>query len=309
MLLPIWMKIETINRQILTRKNRDAEHGVSEKIFESMTQVEWLFGRIMALVDGETASLVSSRMEPQEYYNSRKLTIISYIKGMTQQLELIGESNELGWIEDVGQNRTYVLDNLKKFFNKKNISVDWEHDYDENQTSHGDTEVYFGRFWFDGDNNNEYFIELYETNGGKMFFNLYTYDKKDDQYYMEAGGLGTDAAKIDDFWKLVAFAVKNRKGIHRSSNVKEMKESKDFNWIEDVTPRMDATLLKPGQKFYDKWGDVIRVLEYLGRDDEGEICYKPPCSLLRFRKIKDPSGYIPIPGLPADDPQNTDMVM
>ena len=177
MLSPIWMKIETINRQILTRKNRDAEHGVSETLFESMGQIEWLFGRIMALVDGETASLVSSRMEPQEYYNSRKLTIISHIKGMAQQLELLGESN-------------------------------------------------------------------------------------------------------------------------------------DFDWVEDVTPRMDATLLKPGQKFYDKWGDVIRVLEYLGGSHgEGEVCYKPPCSLLRFRKIKDPSGYRIIPGLPADDPQNTDMIM
>jgi len=177
MLLPIWMKIETINRQILTRKNRDDEHGVSETLIESMDQIEWLFGRIMALVDGETDSLVSSRMEPQEYYNSRKLTIISYIKGMAQQLELLGESN-------------------------------------------------------------------------------------------------------------------------------------DFDWVEDVTPRMDATLLKPGQKFYDKWGGVIRVLEYLGRNDsDGEVCYEPPCSLLRFRKVKDPSGYRMIPGLPSDDPQNTDMIM
>ncbi len=101
MLLPIWMKIETINRQILTIKNRDAEHGVSETLFESMDQIEWLFGRIMALVDGETASLVSSRMEPQEYYNSRKLSIISHIKGMAQQLELLGESNDFDWVEDI----------------------------------------------------------------------------------------------------------------------------------------------------------------------------------------------------------------
>jgi hypothetical protein len=106
MLLPIWMKIETINRQILTRKNRDAEHDVSETLFESMGQIEWLFGsRIMALVDGETDSLVSSRMEPQEYYNSRKLSIINHIKGMTQQLELLGESNDFDWAKDIKPNR------------------------------------------------------------------------------------------------------------------------------------------------------------------------------------------------------------
>jgi len=114
MLLPIWMKIETINRQILTRKNRDTEHDVSETLFESMGQIEWLFGRIMALVDGETDSLVSSRMEPQEYYNSRKLTMISYIKGMTQQLELLGESNDFEWVKNIKPNRRdskyYIID-------------------------------------------------------------------------------------------------------------------------------------------------------------------------------------------------------
>jgi hypothetical protein len=114
MLLPIWMKIETINRQILTRKNRDAEHDVSETLFESMGQIEWLFGRIMALVDGETDSLVSSRMEPQEYYNSRKLSIINHIKGMTQQLELLGESNDFDWAKDIKPNRRdskyYIID-------------------------------------------------------------------------------------------------------------------------------------------------------------------------------------------------------
>ena len=311
MLLLIWMKIHTINKEIRKKSDDYPSALYSDKggeTFESIIQVEWLFGKIMALVAGK----VDTAIKPQDYYEARKINIITNIKGILSQLELIGESNDLGWIEDVGQNRTYVLDKLKKFFNKKGIDVDWEHDYDENQTSHGDTEVYFGRFWFDGDDNNEYFIELYESDGGKMFFDLYVYDKRQDQYYRDAG-YGDEArlnpTKPEDFWRLVSWLVLVKKGMHRSPNATSMNESDDFDWIEDVSPRMDSTLLKPGQKFYDKWGDVIRVLEYLGRDDEGEVCYEPPCSLLRFRKIKDPSGYIPIPGLPADDPQNTDMVM
>lgn len=312
MLLLIWMKINVINKEI-RKKSDDYPNALysdkGKESFESIIQVEWLFGKIMALVAGE----VNTSIKPQDYYEARKINIITNIKNILPQLELIGESNDLGWIEDVGQDRTYVLDKLKKFFNEKGIKVDWEHDYDENQTSHGNTEIYFGRFWFDGKNNNEYFIELYESDGGEMIFDLYVYDKKDDQYYRDEGygdEQRINPSKADDFWRLVGWLVLLKKGMHTSPNAKSMKESNDFDWIRDVTPRMDANSLKPGQKFYDKWRDIIRVLEYLGRDDdEGEVCYKPPCSLLRFRKIKDPSGYRMIPSLPADDPQNTDMVM
>ena len=84
-------------------------------------------------------------------------------------------------------------------------------------------------------------------------------------------------------------------------------ESNSLDWIENTAPKFTAELLEPGQKFYDKWGDVTRVLEYMGKDDEN-ICYEPPCTLLKFRKIKDPSGYHPYLGVPADDPLNTDMI-
>ena len=93
-------------------------------------------------------------------------------------------------------------------------------------------------------------------------------------------------------------------------------ESNSLDWIENTAPKFTAELLEPGQKFYDKWGDVTRVLEYMGKDDEN-ICYEPPCTLLKFRKIKDPSGYHPYQyglrgpfriGVPADDPLNTDMI-
>jgi len=84
-------------------------------------------------------------------------------------------------------------------------------------------------------------------------------------------------------------------------------ESNSLDWIENTTPKFTAELLEPGQKFYNKWGDVTRVLEYIGKDEEN-ICYEPPCTLLKFRKIKDPSGYHPYQGVPVDDPLNTDMI-
>ena len=84
-------------------------------------------------------------------------------------------------------------------------------------------------------------------------------------------------------------------------------ESNSLEWIENTAPKFTAELLEPGQKFYNKWGDVTRVLEYIGKDEEN-ICYEPPCTLLKFRKIKDPSGYHPYQGVPADDPLNTDII-
>ena len=84
-------------------------------------------------------------------------------------------------------------------------------------------------------------------------------------------------------------------------------ESNSLDWIENTAPKFTAELLELGQKFYDKWGDVTRVLEYMGKDEEN-ICYEPPCTLLKFRKIKDPSGHHPYQSVPADDPLNTDMI-
>ena len=120
MLLPIWMKIHTINRQILTRDKQDIDGNV-DKLFENMGRIEWMFERMMKLVDGETllmynnGQMISSiGLEPQEYYNSKKLTMISYIKGMTQQLELLGESNDFEWVKNIKPNRRdskyYIID-------------------------------------------------------------------------------------------------------------------------------------------------------------------------------------------------------
>lgn len=101
MLLPIWMKIHTINRQILTRDKQDIDGNV-DKLFENMGRIEWMFERMMKLVDGEvnTSMVTALSLKPHDYYKSKRLTIISLIKGMLSQLELIGESKDLDWIKD-----------------------------------------------------------------------------------------------------------------------------------------------------------------------------------------------------------------
>jgi hypothetical protein len=229
----------------------------------------------------------------------------------------LNESDDLQWIKDVGIGRIDMIQKIKEKLANRDVEVEWEKEhlgYHQEETNGTRGEV-FAKFFYDtGDG--EFFIELIESENGLYGFYVYEYDEKYDTYYVNVNysSLGTPR-ESDEFWRHVCWTVLNQMGAFpkkdKSGDLGDyLKESEDFDWIEDVTPRMDATLLKPGQKFYDKWGDVIRVLEYLGRDDdEGEVCYKPPCSLLRFRKIKDPSGYRMIPGLPADDPQNTDMIM
>ena len=111
MLLPIWMKIHTINRQILTRDKQDIDGNV-DKLFENMGRIEWMFERMMKLVDGETLLMY---MVPHDYYKSKRLSIISHIKGMLSQLELLGESKDFDWIKDIEakgfeKNKSYVVD-------------------------------------------------------------------------------------------------------------------------------------------------------------------------------------------------------
>ncbi len=231
--------------------------------------------------------------------------------------DFIEESKDLQWIKDVGINRIDLIKKIKETLANHGVEVEWEkqHLHYSQEVTDGSRGEVFAKFFYDtGDR--EFFIELIESENGLYGFYVYEYNEKYGSYYINANynSLGTPRMG-DEFWRHVCWTVLNQMDAFpkkdKSGDLSDyLKESKDFDWVEDVTPRMDATLLKPGQKFYDKWGDVIRVLEYLGRDDsEGEVCYEPPCSLLRFRKVKDPSGYIPIPGLPADDPQNTDMIM
>lgn len=216
-------------------------------------------------------------------------------------------SKEFDWIEKEGKDKIYIINKLKDYLGKTDLSFEVDYEYDYSTSEFGDVE-YFAKIWFDTDDGEEYYVELIENSKGNFRYDVFKTEMDGQQYVID--GSKSPEKSADDFWKTVAFRILTLKNPNiKGKDFPQLDESEDFGWVEDVTPKMDATLLKPGQKFYDKWGDVIRVLEYLGRDDEGEVCYEPPCSLLRFRKIKDPSGYRMIPGLPADDPQNTDMIM
>ena len=216
-------------------------------------------------------------------------------------------SKDFDWIEKEGKDKIYIINKLKDYLGKTDLSFEVDYEYDYSTSEFGDVE-YFAKIWFDTDDGEEYYVELIENSKGNFRYDVFKTEMDGQQYVID--GSKSPEKSADDFWKTVAFRILTLKNPNiKGKDFPQLDESEDFGWVEDVTPRMNATLLKPGQKFYDKWGDVIRVLEYLGRDDEGEICYEPPCTLLRFRKIKDPSGYRMIPGLPADDPQNTDMIM
>lgn len=93
MLLPIWMKIYTVNKEIHKNSDVDADFDAD--------QIEWLFTSIMSLVDNDLNG-ISSRMDPQSYYNTKRLTLISYIKGELSRLELIGESkDDFDWVREI----------------------------------------------------------------------------------------------------------------------------------------------------------------------------------------------------------------
>ena len=85
-------------------------------------------------------------------------------------------------------------------------------------------------------------------------------------------------------------------------------EEKWSQWIEDVEPNFNATTLRYGQKFKNKWGEYIRTVMFVGQDDE-EVSYETPMTLLYFKIIDDPSGYRPYPFFPKDHEFNSELTL
>jgi len=86
-----------------------------------------------------------------------------------------------------------------------------------------------------------------------------------------------------------------------------LKES-EFSWIDDIEPEFNATMLRYGQKFKNKWGEYIRTIMFIGQDDE-IVSYEKPMTGLSFKIIDDPSGYIPYPKKPKDHPLNSELFL
>jgi len=77
----------------------------------------------------------------------------------------------------------------------------------------------------------------------------------------------------------------------------------DFDWVDDIGEGFPLELLKPGQKFKDKWGDYIRIWEY-----EGQGLPIGP-NILKFKIIEDPSNYRPYPMYPKKHSLNSGIII
>ena len=82
----------------------------------------------------------------------------------------------------------------------------------------------------------------------------------------------------------------------------------ELSWIEDLEPEFNATMLRYGQKFKNKWGDIIRTIMFIEQDDY-EVSYEKPMTGLTFKIVDDPSGYRPYPSHPKDHPLNSELFM
>lgn len=117
--------------------------------------------------------------------------------------------------------------------------------------------------------------------------------------------------------------VSNTWGIHEMEDLKEIYWSirglmgqkinnnlneSELSWIEGVKPEFNATMLRYGQKFKNNWGGVIRTIMFIEQDDP-EVSYEKPMTGLTFKILDDPSGYIPYPSKPKDDPLNSELFM
>ncbi len=93
-----------------------------------------------------------------------------------------------------------------------------------------------------------------------------------------------------------------------TSDINESEKESWSKWIEDVEPNFNATTLRYGQKFKNKWGEYIRTVMFVGQDDE-EVSYETPMTFLYFKIIDDPSGYRPYPHFPKDHEFNSELTL
>jgi hypothetical protein len=93
-----------------------------------------------------------------------------------------------------------------------------------------------------------------------------------------------------------------------TNGINESEKESWSKWIEDVEPNFNATTLRYGQKFKNKWGEYIRTVMFVGQDDE-EVSYETPMTLLYFKIIDDPSGYRPYPHFPKGHEFNSELTL
>jgi len=164
----------------------------------------------------------------------------------------MAESNDMDWIKDAGQNKILTINKLKEVFNKNNVDVDWDIEYDRTEDGHGDYNEYFGKFYYDRENhishNESYFIELYEKENGQLFFYLYRYDEEDDKYYRDEvySQIETSSKDPEKFWRTVGWLVLYQMDKIKPGNGEEtfdventVNESDDMDWIKKQEPEKE----------------------------------------------------------------------
>ncbi len=130
--------------------------------------------------------------------------------------------------------------------------------------------------------------------------------------YYTKKGVGSDKDKVCVYKKSNKEKVGCTSGsinkylaaLYANENLKES----EFSWIDDIKPEFNATMLRYGQKFKNKWGEYIRTIMFIGQDDE-IISYEKPMTGLIFKIIDDPSGYKPYPSYPKDHPSNSELYL
>ena len=231
----------------------------------------------------------------------------------------MAESNDMDWIKDAGQNKILTINKLKEVFNKNNVDVDWDIEYDRTEDGHGDYNEYFGKFYYDRENpishNESYFIELYEKENGQLFFYLYRYDEEDDKYYRDEvySQIETSSKDPEKFWRTVGWLVLYQMGKIKPGNGEEtfdventVNESDDLDWISDTDPsrsdkmvfirkhildNYETTLtygndVKVGDQFLPTNSDTIWTVENIKKDKDNPSRKHPSY----FVKLRDGFG-------------------
>jgi hypothetical protein len=93
-------------------------------------------------------------------------------------------SKDFDWIEKEGKDKIYIINKLKDYLGKTDLSFDVDYEYDYSTSDFGDVE-YFGKIWFDTDDGGEHYVELIENSKGNFRYDVYKTEMDCQQYVID----------------------------------------------------------------------------------------------------------------------------